>query len=459
MKLNESLKCFKKYDVRGKLGVELDEGVAYRIGRATAQSLATKSVVLGFDARESSPKLAAATAKGICDAGSNTLKIGLVGTEEVYSAVSTLKADAGIEITASHNPIEYNGMKIVNHGPKPLTEKEFSNIKEVVELNDFKSPKTMGLSLDKQDEAKLSYLDKIISFVDLNILKSLKIVINSGNGAAGLVVDALKEAFLEKSVPVDFVLVNNNPDPSFPKGIPNPALKKNQSETAHIIKSVGADFGVAFDGDFDRCFFFDHLGNFIPGEYMVGLLSTIFLTKQTGSTVVHDPRVIWNIQDVVKNMNGRSHITRTGHAFFKSAMREVNAVYGGEMSAHHYFRDFSYCDSGMIPWLLIWELISQKNVSLADLVAERKRLFPSSGEINFRVSDPSQCVAMVKSFFIDQIKSFDEIDGISMSFEKWRFNLRKSNTEPLVRLNVETVADEQLLKRKTEELESIIIKT
>lgn len=458
MKTANTLKCFKKYDIRGKIGAELSEGIAYQIGRATAQTLKAKNVVLGFDARESSPKLSEAVAKGICDAGSDTVNIGLVGTEEVYSAVSALKVDAGIEVTASHNPIEYNGMKIVKNRSQPLTKKEFSDIKSLAESNAFIVPNALGSIFDKHDEAKETYLDKILSFIDLKKLKLLKIVINSGNGAAGLVIDFLKEKLLEKDVPLDFVLLNHRPDSSFPNGIPNPILKKNHAQTSEVIRAVGADFGVAFDGDFDRCVLFDHLGNFVSGEYIVGLLSKIFLSKEFGSNVVHDVRVIWNIQNIIKNMGGQSHISKTGHTFLKTEMRDKDAIYGGEISSHHYFRDFAYCDSGMIPWLLIWEFLSQSNSSLFDLVEEQKKFFPSSGEINFAVNNPNKCIAVVKSYFIDRMKSFDEIDGLSMVFEKWRFNLRKSNTESLVRLNVEVAADEKLLIRKTEELENIITK-
>ena len=290
-------------------------------------------------------------------------------------------------------------------------------------------------------------------------LKPLKIVINSGNGVAGPVIDLLTKRLEAEAIKFDFVLVHHIPDKSFPNGIPNPLLEENRSATTDVIKREKADLGVAFDGDFDRCFFFDHLGNFIPGEYVVGLLSEVFLNKQKGSTIVHDPRVVWNTQDVVKNSGGFALPSKTGHAFIKTTMRAVDAIYGGEMSAHHYFRDFAYCDSGMIPWLLIWELISQRNSTLADLVTKRKCLFPSSGEINFTISNPSYSIQIVKEFFASMASSIDEIDGLSMSFENWRFNLRRSNTEPLVRLNVEALGDEQLMLRKQEQLKNLIIGT
>lgn len=459
MKLKSSLNCFKTYDVRGKLGEELDESIAYRIGRSTAQVLQAKSVVLGFDARETSPELSDAAAKGICDAGCDVLKIGLAGTEEMYCAVSELNADAGVEVTASHNPIEYNGLKIVKKGSQPLSEYEFASIKSVSENNKFFKQKRLGLQINQKDKARKAYLDKIISFVDLKSLKPLKIVINSGNGVAGPIIDLLVKRFEAEAIKFDFVLVHHMPDKSFPNGIPNPLLEENRSSTTDVIKREKADLGVAFDGDFDRCFFFDHLGNFIPGEYVVGLLSEVFLNKQSGSTIVHDPRVVWNTQDVVKNFGGFAISSKTGHSYIKKSMREVDAIYGGEMSAHHYFRDFFYCDSGMIPWLLMWEIISQKNTMLADLVIERKNLFPSSGEINFTISNPSESIKFVKDVFASTADTIDEIDGLSMSFKNWRFNLRKSNTEPLVRLNVETLGDEQLMLRKQEQLKNLIIGT
>lgn len=454
--MNQSLSCFKAYDIRGKLSVELDEGIAYRIGRSTAQILRAKSIVVGFDARATSPGLAKSVVKGICDAGADAFEIGLAGTEEMYWAVSSLNSDGGIEVTASHNPIDYNGMKIVKHGSQPLSSSEFNDIKALAETNKFLDQRSTGTATNKINVARNDYLNKILSFIDLEKLMPLKIVINSGNGAAGPVIDALGERLEQLGVKTFFVKVNHNPDPSFPNGIPNPLLEENQSSTSEVIKEKKADFGVAFDGDFDRCFIFDHLGRFISGEYVVGFLSEIFLRKQKGQTIIHDPRVTWNTLDVIKSLGGSAILSKTGHAFIKTAMRKENAIYGGEMSAHHYFRDFSYCDSGMIPWLLIWELLSEKNIVISDLLSERKQLFPSSGEINFPVSNASKCLALVKDLFWDNSCSIDDLDGISVSFKNWRFNLRKSNTEPLVRLNVETRGDEPLLRAKTEELTKLI---
>ena len=456
MRTTKKLTCFKAYDIRGRLGEELNEDIAYRVGRATAQSLNAKTIAVGFDARESSPNLAEAVASGICDAGADVLNIGLSGTEEVYSAVSVFNADAGIEITASHNPIEYNGMKIVKHKSQPLSYDEFSKIKCVVIEANFDQADKTGLKIDKKIDAQKEYINKICEFVDLKGLRPLKIVINSGNGAAGPIIDVLSSKLKEIGVKTNFAYVNHVPDPSFPNGIPNPLLEENRNATAEAVILEKADFGVAFDGDFDRCFLFDHRGDFIPGEYVVGLLSEVFLRKEAGATIVHDPRVIWNMVDVVSKYNGNAVVSKTGHAFVKSTMRSSGAIYGGEMSAHHYFRDFAYCDSGMIPWLLVWQLLSENKVLLADLVSDRKNLFPSSGELNFKVDDPKKCLQKIRKLFAFDAILIDELDGLSVSFQNWRFNLRISNTEPLVRLNIETRCDLALLIKKREEMCNLI---
>jgi len=452
----KNLTCFKAYDVRGKLGEELNEGIAYKIGRATAQSLKAKTVVLGFDARATSSDLANAVTKGICDAGADVLDIGLAGTEEMYAAVTEFDACAGVEVTASHNPIDYNGLKIVGRDSKPLTEQEFGLIKKLAEDNNFSQPKQQGAVFYKKEVARAAYVEKVLGFVDCLNLKPLKIVINSGNGAAGPTLDAINEKLTKKGVQTNFVFVHHDPDPTFPNGIPNPLLEENRSSTANAVVSEKADFGVAFDGDFDRCFFFDHLGSFIPGEYVVGLIAEVFLNKEKGATIIHDPRVIWNTIEVVGKHGGRAVVSKTGHAFVKAAMRTRDAIYGGEMSAHHYFRDFAFCDSGIIPWLLIWQHLFVSNLSLSELISERSNRFPSSGELNFTVPNAANCIERVQNYFVSEAMSIDELDGLSMSFDTWRFNLRKSNTEPLVRLNVETKGDIALLKEKTNKLELLI---
>ena len=432
------LTCFKAYDIRGEIGVNIDEGIAYRIGRAVAQHFGAKSVVIGFDARETSPAFAAAAARGAMDAGADVLDIGMAGTEEMYWAVTEFEACAGIEVTASHNPINYNGMKIVKSQSQPLDDAgDFQAIKALVGSEEWLSCALVGKELDRSAEARKAYVERVLSFVDIKALRPLKIVVNSGNGAAGPTFDAIAERLMELGAPLEFIRVHNVPDETFPNGIPNPLLPENHAATADVVKAEEADFGVAFDGDFDRCFFFDETGQFVPGEYVVGLLASIFLEKEAGAKIVHDPRVIWNTQDIVAQKGGIAVQSKTGHAFIKQTMRARRAVYGGEMSAHHYFRDFAYCDSGMIPWLLIAELVSRSGRSLGDWVKDRYAAFPSSGEINFRVEDAPQAIEAVLSAYRADALSIDKTDGVSLAFEDWRFNLRRSNTEPLVRLNVE----------------------
>jgi phosphomannomutase len=432
------LTCFKAYDIRGEIGVNIDEGIAYRIGRAVAQHFGAKSVVIGFDARETSPAFAAAAARGAMDAGADVLDIGMAGTEEMYWAVTEFSACSGIEVTASHNPINYNGMKIVKSASQPLDDAaDFQVIKALASAQDWASPARMGETRDVADAAREKYVDRVLGFVDMATLAPLKIVINSGNGAAGPTVDAIIDRLAAQGAPIEVVRVHHDPDSTFPNGIPNPLLPDNHAASADVVLREGADMGVAFDGDFDRCFFFDEAGRFVPGEYVVGLLASIFLEKEAGAKIVHDPRVIWNTQDIVAHKGGVAIQSKTGHAFIKQTMRAERAIYGGEMSAHHYFRDFAYCDSGMIPWLLIAELVSRSERSLGDWVKDRFAAFPSSGEMNFKVDDAGKAIKNVLSAYRADAFSLDETDGVSLAFNNWRFNLRRSNTEPLVRLNVE----------------------
>jgi phosphomannomutase len=432
------LTCFKAYDIRGEIGVNIDEGIAYRIGRAVAQHFGAKSVVIGFDARETSPAFAAAAARGAMDAGADVLDIGMAGTEEMYWAVTEFSACSGIEVTASHNPINYNGMKIVKSASQPLDDAaDFQVIKALASAQDWASPARMGETRDVADAAREKYVDRVLGFVDMATLAPLKIVINSGNGAAGPTVDAIIDRLAVQGAPIEVVRVHHDPDSTFPNGIPNPLLPQNHAATADVVLREGADMGVAFDGDFDRCFFFDGAGRFVPGEYVVGLLASIFLEKEAGAKIVHDPRVIWNTQDIVVHKGGVAIQSKTGHAFIKQTMRAERAIYGGEMSAHHYFRDFAYCDSGMIPWLLIAELVSRSERSLGDWVKDRFAAFPSSGEMNFEVDEAGKAIESVLGAYRADALSINETDGVSLAFDDWRFNLRRSNTEPLIRLNVE----------------------
>lgn len=442
-----TLTCFKAYDIRGRLDIDLNEEIAYRIGCAFAQTLGAKTVVLGRDVRASSLALAKSVARGLVDQGCEVLDLGLSGTEEMYFATTQFGADGGICVTASHNPMDYNGMKMVRKGSAPLDAANgLARIKELSEANAFQNAALPGMIRDVAEDARAAYVERICQFADVSGLKPLKILVNAGHGAAGPTFDAIANRLSELGAPLVFERIFHAPDGTFPQGIPNPLLPENHPATADAVRAAGADYGVAWDGDFDRCFFFDHTGAFIDGEYVVGLLAEAFLAKAPGAAIIHDPRIIWNTQDVVSKAGGRAVQTRTGHAFLKQAMRDEDAVYGGEMSAHHYFRDFVFCDSGMIPWLLMAELVSC-NGRLADLVSLRKAAFPSSGEINFTLEDPKAAIARVLAQFEPVANAVDEMDGLGFDMGDWRFNLRSSNTEPVVRLNVEARNDVALVSQ------------
>lgn len=431
------LTCFKAYDIRGRLGEELNEDIARRIGRAFVEALSARRVVIGRDCRASSESLTAACIEGLIAGGVEVLDLGLCGTEEMYFAVTHFAADGGIEVTASHNPMDYNGMKLVRAGSAPLdTATGLAAIRALTEGPELES--RPGGHVVPAEGARAAYVERVLSFVDIPALRPLTILVNAGNGAAGPTFDAIADGLAARGAPLRFLRLHHEPDGSFPNGIPNPLLPENQPVTSHAVVAAGADMGVAWDGDFDRCFLFDHTGRFIPGEYIVGLLAEVFLAKEPGASIVHDPRVVWNTQHVVAQANGRAIQARTGHAFLKQALRDTGAIYGGEMSAHHYFRDFMACDSGMIPWLLVAELMGRTNKSLSELVSDRMAAFPSSGEINFRIADPEAAIARVEAALSPDRPLRDETDGLSLTFADWRLNLRKSNTEPLLRLNVET---------------------
>lgn len=448
------LTCFKAYDVRSQLGAGLNADIARAIGRGFAAARLSQSgakvVVIGRDTRESSIALAAALAEGLVAGGVEVRDIGLAGTEEVYFATDHLGADGGLCVTASHNPIDYNGIKLVGAGARPLTPADLEAVRVAAEQD---HPDLPGGKITPADP-RAAYVARVLSFIDPAALTPLKVLVNAGNGAAGPTFDAIAAAL--EGAPIEWVRMHHDPDPSFPNGIPNPLLEANQPITGDAVRAHGCDLGLAWDGDFDRCFFFDHAGRFIPGEYMVGLLGAAFLATDPGAKIVHDPRVTWNTIDIVRAAGGAPVQARTGHAFMKAVMRAEDAVYGGEMSAHHYFRDFMYCDSGMIPGLLVIAHICATGRSLADLVAARRAAFPSSGEINFKVEDADAATARVMAVFSGQEVLRDETDGISLEFPNWRFNLRRSNTEPLLRLNVETRADTALLAAKVAELEGLI---
>jgi len=445
------LTSFKAYDVRGRIPDELNEALAYQIGEAYATFVKPNKVVVGRDIRHSSSGLLAALTRGLTDMGVNVADIGLCGTEGVYFATFAEAFDGGIMVTASHNPPDYNGMKFVREQSRPISaDSGLQTMRTLIENSQLPGKASRPGNLSALDISR-KYINHLLSYVKGTSLKPLKVVVNAGNGGAGLIVDQL-----EGKLPFEFVKINHAPDGSFPNGVPNPMLEENRSPTSEAIRRTKADVGLAWDGDYDRCFFFDENGDFIEGYYLVGLLAQTFLRRHRGGRIVHDPRLTWNTIDIVQQCGGQPVLCKSGHAFIKQRMREVDAVYGGEMSAHHYFRDFAYCDSGMIPWLLVLAVMSESGKTLSELLGERQRLFPASGEINRSISaqmgNTKAVLARVQEHYQARAKSIDFTDGLSMEFERWRFNLRGSNTEPLVRLNVESREQAALMQDKTAEI-------
>ncbi len=451
------LECFKAYDVRGRVPDQLNEDMAELIGRAYAALVSPREVVVGHDIRLTSPAISEAVCRGLTASGVDVVDIGLVGTEEVYFATFSLGLDGGVMVTASHNPRDYNGMKFTRSLARPI-----SADSGLVEMEAMVAEALAGRDRGetfptgpgdptpgavKRVDTRLSYVQHLLTYVDAGKLQPLKVVVNAGNGGAGPVVD-----LLERSLPFKFIKINHQPDGSFPVGVPNPLLPENRAVTSEAVLAEKADLGIAWDGDFDRCFFFDERGEFVEGYYLVGILAQRALRRHPGAAIVHDPRLVWNTLDLVEAAGGRPVVSKSGHAFIKEKMRSVDAAYGGEMSAHHYFREFSYCDSGMIPWLQMMEVLSEEGRPLSELMEERIACYPVSGEINLTISDPVRALAAVKGSYKPGAATVDEIDGLSIEYPRWRFNVRSSNTEPVVRLNVETRGDKDLLQLKTREL-------
>jgi phosphomannomutase len=439
------LSCFKAYDLRGRVPDQLNPELAERIGRAYVEVTGAKRVIVGYDIRLSSREIADALCSGLMAAGADVFDIGLCGTELVYFATSHYKMDGGIMVTASHNPRDHNGMKMVGPDSRPISSDNG--------LNDIRDrvPEPFGDAPEQGRyeplEVVAAYIDHLLGYIAAGSLKPKTIVVNAGNGGAGLIVDEL-----EQHLPFDFVKVHHQADGHFPNGVPNPILEENRAATSDAVVEYGAAMGIAWDGDYDRCFFFDENGRFIEGYYIVGLLADQFLRKTGGGKVIHDPRLTWNTIDLVNAVGGEAIESKTGHAFIKQRMRDEDAVYGGEMSAHHYFRDFAYCDSGMIPWLLVAERLCQSGQTLSSLIDARIEAYPASGEINRTIDDPSKVIAAIEAKYSPGAKSVSHVDGASIEFDDWRFNLRMSNTEPVVRLNVESRGDIALMKEKTAEL-------
>jgi len=442
----QEITCFKAYDVRGRIPDQLNEEIAYRIGQGYAAFIKPKEVVVGYDIRLSSQSLCAALIRGLNDSGVDVQNIGQCGTEEIYFATSFLNVDGGIVVTASHNPKDYNGIKFVRENSKPISaDTGLEDIRRLAEKNEFDMAEKKGAHTSV--DVKKEYIQHLLSYVDIAKLKPLKVLSNPGNGGAGPVVE-----LLEEYLPFEFIHMFHEPDGNFPNGIPNPLLPENRQPTIDKLLASGADVAIAWDGDFDRCFFFDEKGGFIEGYYIVGLLAEAFLKKNPGSKIIHDPRLVWNTEAVVQENGGESVQSKSGHAFIKEKMREVDAIYGGEMSAHHYFRDFYYCDSGMVPWLLVLEIMCETGKPLSQLVEECIEKFPASGEINREVADAKAVIDKVLQHYKADAVDIDYTDGVSVSFDDWRFNLRMSNTEPVIRLNVESRGDISLMQKNTEEL-------
>jgi phosphomannomutase len=438
--------CFKAYDVRGRVPGELNPESVYRIGRAYAGWLRPRRVAVGRDIRHSSVELTDALIRGLVDSGVDVVDIGLCGTECVYFATFSLGLDGGIMVTASHNPPDYNGLKFVREESRPVSgDTGLQEVRQLAEAGLFEAAGKKG-AVERFDIAP-SYREHLLGYVERSQLQPLRIVSNSGNGGAGIALD-----LVESALPFELIKVYHQPDGSFPHGVPNPMIEENRKVTSDAVVREGADLGIAFDGDFDRCFFFDEQGRFIEGYYIVGLLAAMFLARHPGAHIVHDPRLVWNTQDMIRSHGGRAVQCKSGHAFMKVCMRAADAVYGGEMSAHHYFRNFAYCDSGMITWLVLAQLLSQAGRPFSTLVDERIRLFPASGEINRKIADAKAAIAAVQARYVPGALAVEHVDGLSVEFERWRFNLRMSNTEPLVRLNVESRADETLMRERTAEI-------
>lgn len=448
--MQQDLSFFKAYDIRGTVPEQLNEEMAYNIGRAYATYLKPTTVVVGHDIRLSSPALAQALSKGLLDSGVNVTHLGECGTEEVYFSVFDMQVDGGICITASHNPANYNGMKFVGKDSRPIgSTSGLNDIKQLLITRQF-CPISAAGKLTSADR-KTQYVQHLLGYVDQSQLKPLKLVVNPGNGGAGAIVDALAP-----HLPFIFEKVHFAADGHFPHGVPNPLLPENRTVTHHTVLASKADFGIAWDGDFDRCFFFDEKGQFIEGYYLVSLLAKAELAKYPGGKIVFDPRLYWATEETVKASGGKTIVSQSGHAFIKQKMREEDAVYGGEMSAHHYFRDFSYCDNGTIPWLLVAEIVSKAGKPLSTLVADLQQRFPCSGEINLKVADSQTAIKAIEHHYGAEALAIEKIDGLGMTFDTWRFNVRQSNTEPLLRVNVETRASKALLASKTHDLLSYI---
>ena len=452
-----SLPCFKAYDIRGRVPSELNLELTRHIGLAFAAEFSPETVCVGHDMRLSSRDMALVLMTALEDGGVNVIDLGLCGTEEVYHATFSQGFDGGIMITASHNPKDWNGMKLVRKDAVPVSaDSGLYAIRDRVLCGNL--PIAVKRGSTRRASFRNVYVDLLISLLGeggAQGLKPLRIVANAGNGCAWKVCEALTPR-----LPGAFIPLHPEPDGTFPNGVPNPLLPENRKETSRAVLEHGADLGIAWDGDFDRCFFFDETGAFVESYYLIGLLAQNLLASrplEQGSPIIHDTRLTWNTRELVEAAGGTALEGKTGHAFMKERMRRANALYGGEMSAHHYFRDFGYCDTGMLPWLLVWQIMSQTGKPLSALLAERMQRFPVSGEINRSVKNAEAVMALAQDRYAGKALSVNHIDGLSMEFDDWRFNLRSSNTEPLLRLNVESRGDRALMEQKRDELLALMV--
>ena len=442
-------KVFKAYDVRGLYPSELDEEGAYAIGRAYGEHFEPKRIAVGRDMRLSSPSMAEAVMGGAADAGVDVVDIGLVGTEMVYFAVGELDLDGGIAVTASHNPKEYTGMKIVRRGALPVGgDSGLLDVRDsALSLGDMSGGQTPG-QVETRDVYP-AFVEKVLSFVDTAAMKPLRVVVDAANGMAGAMLPPLLER-----LPVGAVRCYFEPDGSFPNHEPNPLLEENRAFVVGKVKEEGADLGIAFDGDADRCFFVDDSGEFVPGDFVTALLAASMLEKEPGATVIYDVRASWAVRDTVEAAGGTALPNRVGHAFIKHRMREVDAVFAGEVSGHYYFRDFTQADSGTIPALLMLELVSKRGQALSEILRPFRERYFLTGEINTPVGDVALTLQELKEHFAQQ-GEISHLDGISVTAEDWHMNVRPSNTEPLLRLNLEAL-DRELMERKRDEALAVI---
>jgi phosphomannomutase len=442
-------KVFKAYDVRGIYPAELDEEGARAIGRAYVEQFEPKAIAVGRDMRLSSPTMQEAFVRGAAEAGADVLDIGMIGTEMLYYAVGELGLDGGATITASHNPKEYTGAKIVRRGALPVgADSGLLEIRDrALSLQDVSGGQTPG-RVEKRDVYP-GFVDKVLSFIDPSAVRPLRVVIDAANGMAGAMLPPILERLLVEAVPCFF-----EPDGSFPNHEPNPLLPENREFIVAKVTEEGADLGIAFDGDADRCFFVDDTGEFVPGDFVTALLAESMLEKVPGGTIIYDVRASWAVRDLVERLGGTALPNRVGHAFIKLRMRELEAVFAGEVSGHYYFRDFYQADSGTIPALLVLELVSKRGQKLSEILRPFRERYFLTGELNTPVADVALTLQRLKEHFAGQ-GEISHLDGISITAEDWHMNVRPSNTEPLLRLNLEAL-DPALMARKRDEALEVI---